>query len=114
MYGEVSVKHVRMQAHPNVPVVENMEDIWKVGKLQRERERKAELAAKAQARKEVVEAATKAQKSTVTSVPKDAREEGNIQSALPCYEDQSIAIHQMRECALVRVLPSKLQPKQAW
>lgn len=83
MYGEVSVKHVRMQAHPNVPVVENMEDIWKVSKLQRERERTAELAAKAQARKEVVEAATKAQKSTVTSVPKDAREEANIQAPCP-------------------------------
>ena len=83
MYREVSVKHVCMQAHPNVPVVENMEDIWKVGKLQRERERKAELAAKAQARKKVVESATKAQKITVTSVPKDAREEGNIKACCP-------------------------------
>ena len=43
-----------------MPVVTNMEDMWKVSKLQRERERKADAAAKAQARKEAVEAATKA------------------------------------------------------
>ena len=57
-----SVYEVRLslpaQEHPNVPVVTNMEDIWKVSKLQRERERKADTAAKAQARKEAVAAAT--------------------------------------------------------
>ena len=47
------------QEHPDVPVVTNMEDIWKVSKLQREREAKKDAAAKEQARKEVVEAATK-------------------------------------------------------
>lgn len=30
------------QAHPDVPVVENMEDLWKVSKLQRERKRRQE------------------------------------------------------------------------
>lgn len=45
-----------MQAHPNVPVVENMEDLWKVGKLQRERQHKQELAAAKEARKAVVNA----------------------------------------------------------
>ncbi len=48
-----------VQEHPDVPVVTNMEDMWKVSKLQRERERKADAAAKAQARKEAVESATK-------------------------------------------------------
>lgn len=43
-----------MQAHPNVPVVENMEDLWKVGKLQRERQHKQELAVAKEARKAVV------------------------------------------------------------
>ena len=30
-----------VQAHPNVPVVENLEDLWKLGKLQRERKLRA-------------------------------------------------------------------------
>lgn len=34
-----------MQAHPDVPVVEKLEDLWKVSKLQRERKRKEEKAA---------------------------------------------------------------------
>ncbi len=49
-----------VQEHPDVPVVTKMEDMWKVSKLQRERERKADAAAKAQARKEAVESATNA------------------------------------------------------
>lgn len=56
-----------MQAHPNVPVVENMEDLWKVGKLQRERQHKQELAAAKEARKAVVNAHVNG-----TSMQKDA------------------------------------------
>lgn len=47
-----------------MPVVTNMEDMWKVSKLQRERERKADAAAKAQARKEAVESATAGKEGT--------------------------------------------------
>ena len=39
-----------------MPVIENMEDMWKVGKLQRERKHKQELAAAAKAKEEVVAA----------------------------------------------------------
>ena len=45
-----------MQAHPDVPVIENMEDMWKVSKLQRERKHKQELAEAAKAKEEVVAA----------------------------------------------------------
>lgn len=34
-----------VQAHPDVPVVEKMEDLWRVSKLQRERKRRQEQAA---------------------------------------------------------------------
>jgi hypothetical protein len=44
-----------------------MEDLWKVGKLQRERQRKQELAAAEEARKAVVNAYA-----TETSMQKDA------------------------------------------
>lgn len=36
-----------MQAHPDVPVVQNMEDMWLVSKLQRERKRREERSAAA-------------------------------------------------------------------
>ena len=36
-----------MQAHPGVPVVDNLEDIWRVSKLQRERKAEAEAKKKA-------------------------------------------------------------------
>ena len=49
-----------MQAHPDVPVIENMEDMWKVSKLQRERKHKEELAAVAKAKAEVVAAPSRA------------------------------------------------------
>ena len=39
--------HVVMQAHPGVPVVDNLEDIWRVSKLQRERKAEAEAKKKA-------------------------------------------------------------------
>ena len=58
---------MRTQAHSDVPVVENMEDLWKVGKLQRERQRKQELAAAKEARKAVVNAHV-----TGTSMQNDA------------------------------------------
>ncbi len=35
------------QAHPGVPVVDNLEDIWRVSKLQRERKAEAEAKKKA-------------------------------------------------------------------
>ena len=37
-----SQSSVCWQAHPEVPVVENLEDMWKVGKLQRERKARME------------------------------------------------------------------------
>ena len=36
-----------VQANPGVPVVDNLEDIWRVSKLQRERKAKEEAAKKA-------------------------------------------------------------------
>lgn len=36
--------HSRFQANPDVPVVENLEDLWMVSKLQRERKAKEEAA----------------------------------------------------------------------
>lgn len=45
-----------MQAHPDVPVIENMEDMWKVSKLQRERKLKQDLEAASRAKEEVVAA----------------------------------------------------------
>lgn len=64
-----------VQEHPEVPVVTNMEDMWKVSKLQRERERKVVAAAKAQARKEAVESATKERQGKGTPAgPSDAAE----------------------------------------
>jgi hypothetical protein len=36
-----------MQKHPGVPVVDNLEDIWRVSKLQRERKAEAEAKKKA-------------------------------------------------------------------
>ncbi|KAK9830214.1 hypothetical protein WJX72_010381 [[Myrmecia] bisecta] len=35
-------EHKYLKAHPGVPVVDNLEDIWKVSKLQRERKQRAE------------------------------------------------------------------------
>lgn len=37
-------KTCTLQAHPNVPVVENLEDLWMVSKLQRERKAKQKAA----------------------------------------------------------------------
>ena len=56
-------------------MVENMEDLWKVGKLQRERQRKQELAAAEEARNAVVDAhinGTSMQKDAVSAHANDS------------------------------------------
>ena len=35
---------MHMQEHPDVPVVDNMEDLWKVAKLQKERKARETIA----------------------------------------------------------------------
>ena len=60
-----------MQAHPDVPVIENMEDMWKVSKLQRERKLKQDLAAAKKAKEEVVAAHASACSDTEQAVAKE-------------------------------------------